>query len=86
MWDCGDASEILSHISYILETARYPLDLENYANRILNIAILTCRVADKWENIDKKLDRTLIGVGFLKSNFEALIEKNQENRTFPRQH
>ena len=83
MLDYTGAGEILSRISHILKISGYPLDCDDYSNRIIDITISACAAADIWENLDKKLDRTLIGVSFIKSSFEDLIEKDQESRPFP---
>lgn len=80
MWDYQRASEVLGDISSILETARFPLDYEDYSLRVANIASGACGTADRWGNrFDNKLDRTLTGVAYIKANIEELIEKKAES-------
>jgi len=76
IWDYLKTSEILEEISSILDTAKLPLDYEDYSIRVINITRGACGAADRWKNsFDNKLDRTLIGVSVVKSHVEELIEK-----------
>lgn len=83
MWDYVKASEILMNVCSILEVAKYPLDFEDMSLRVVKIACLACSEAGRWENtFDKKLDRTLLGISYIKSNLEELIEKDAKRRSF----
>lgn len=83
MWDYARASEVLELIASILKNANYPLEYADYSLRIVKMASEACNAADRWENnFSGKLDRTLIGVSYMKSNFEAIIEKQTESREF----
>lgn len=83
MWDYAKASVILANIYSILQVAKLPLDFEDFSIRVVNIARVACSEADRWENtFDNKLDRTLVGVSYIKSNLEELIEKDANRRSF----
>lgn len=80
VWDYQRANGLLVGISSILETADFPLDYKDYSLRVVNVASSACRAADRWGNsLERKLDRTLIGVGVLKANTEEIIEKMAES-------
>jgi hypothetical protein len=85
-WDYNKAKTMLDDILLVLKTAQLPLDFKDYSLRITNIASAACGAAYKWKNdIDFKLERTVVGVSNIKANIEELLRKETEqmsSRTF----
>lgn len=78
-WDYAGASVELENIVKICMASKLPLDYADTSIRVANIALSCCSVAGRWkEDVDKKLERTLIGMSVIKTTLEEAIAERIE--------